>query len=199
MKIKLYGLGPTRSARVVWILKELGLEFDFVEGRELIGSDELRAVHPMAKLPGILIDGKPLFESVAICTYLADMHPEANLIAKTGTWERALHEQWSAFALSELEAWLWINARHTFIYPEEKRVPAVVPLNNAEARKALRVLEDALDDADYLVDNRFTVTDIVVAYSVNWARRVDLLGEFPNLTSYLDQLSTRPAYSLPGD
>ena len=197
MDIKLYGLGPTRSARVVWMLGELGLDYEFIEDRALIGSDELRTVHPMAKLPAILIDGKPLFESVAICTYLADTHPEAGLIAETGTWDRALHEQWSAFALAELEAWLWVNARHTFIYPEEKRIPEIVPLNEKEAHKALTVLEEHLADTDYLVANAFSVTDIIAAYAVNWARRVGLLEDYPSLTAYLERLSARKAYALP--
>lgn len=199
MDIKLYGLGPTRSARVVWMLRELDLEFELIENRSLIGSEQLREFHPLAKLPAIVIDGKALFESVAICTYLADAHPQANLIAKTGTWERALHEQWSAFILSELEAWLWVNARHSFVYPEEHRIPEIIPLNEGEAKAALGVLEDALTESDYLVDDRFTVTDIVAAYAVNWARRTGLLADFPRLIAYLDRLAERPAYSLAQD
>ncbi len=197
MDIKLYGLGPTRSARVLWTLKELGLEHEYVEDRELIGSDELKAVHPLGKLPGVVIDGKPIFESVAVCTYLADAHPEANLIAKAGTWERAMHEQWSAFTLAELEAWLWVAARHTFVYPEDQRVTEVIPQCQEEAKKALGAFNDALSSSDYLVDDHFTVTDIIAAYAINWAKRTELLDEFANLTTYLERLSERPAYSLP--
>ncbi len=199
MSITLYGLGPTRSARVLWTLRELDLEFEYIEGRHLIGSDELRAVHPLAKLPAIVIDGRPLFESVAICTHLADTNPDADLIAESGTWQRALHEQWSAFVLSELEAWLWINARHTFVYPEEQRIPAILPLNRAEAKKALDVFEHELSERNYLVGDRFSVTDIIVGYAINWARRAELLSKHPALLAYLDRLRERDACTLSAD
>lgn len=197
MDIRLYGLGPTRSARVLWTLRELGLDFEYVEGRELMGSDELKQVHPMGKLPGVLLDGRPMFESVAICTHLCDLHPDRDLIAPTGSWERAMHEQWSAFVLSELEAWLWVSARHTFVYPEAERIPEILPLNAREARAALAVLERALGDYDHLVGDHFTVTDIIVAYAVNWARRVDLLDGFPELEEWLDRLREREHCTLP--
>lgn len=197
MDITLYGLGPTRSARVLWTLRELGLDFEYVEGRHLIGSDELKEVHPMGKLPAVLLDGRPLFESVAICTHLCDLHPEKELIAAPGTWKRAMHEQWSAFVLSELEAWLWVSARHTFVYPEDERIPEIMPINAREARAALAVLEQALGDYDHLVGDHFTVTDIIVSYAVNWARRVDLLDGFPHLAEWLERLRDREACPLP--
>lgn len=77
--IRLFELGPTRSARVRWALLEAGLEFESI-GNEvsIIGSDELRAVHPLGKLPAILIDDQPLFESGAILTAIADLVRKSN-------------------------------------------------------------------------------------------------------------------------
>ena len=92
--IKLFELGPTRSARVRWTLLEAGLAYESVGNRvQIIGSDELRNIHPLGKLPAAIIDGKPLFESAAIVTAIADLVPEKNLIAKAGTWSRNLHYQ----------------------------------------------------------------------------------------------------------
>ena len=64
-KITLYGVGYTRSARCRWTLQELGLEFEEIDSGALIGGDELRAYHPHAKVPAIVIDGGRLFESAA--------------------------------------------------------------------------------------------------------------------------------------
>lgn len=55
----------------------------------------------MGKVPAVVIDGEPLFEAAAICTYLAGLVPEKGLIAPSGTRERALHLQWVSFALTE--------------------------------------------------------------------------------------------------
>lgn len=197
MKIKLYEYGATRSVRVRWTLQELALDFESVQGRELIGSDELRKVHPMGKLPAIVADGRPLFESAAICNFLADSAPEKGLIPRAGTWERALHDQWTCFALTELEAWLWSNAKHQLFYPEDQRVPDVVEPNKREIRAGLEVLEAQLEERQYLVGDAFSLADILVSYTVNWARRARQLGDFTNLQSYLERLWERPACALP--
>ena len=196
MKITLYEYGPTRSQRARWALLEAGLEYESVEGRALIHSDELRKIHPLGKVPAAVFDGKPLFESAAICTYIADLVPEKKLIAASGTWERALHDQWVAFALSELEAFLWHSARNQFVLPEDKRLTNVFE-QNAEAFSAAAVaMEQALSGQDYLVGNRFSVTDIVVGFTINWARGMRLLKPFPNLRAYVARLFERPHCTL---
>lgn len=195
-KITLYGLGPTRSARCQWTLLELGVDFEFIEKRELIGSDELRKIHPQAKLPAIVIDGAPLFESTAICTYLCDLHPGSNLLARPGTRERALHDQWSAFALSEMECYLWSTAKHTSFYPEEKRVAGVVKPNNEEFRAGATVINSLLKNQHFMLGDTFTVTDIVVAWTLNWGRRMQLIDGFDNISGYLSRLFARTHCTL---
>ena len=197
MDITLYEHRPTRSARVRWTLEETGLPFESVDrGMELIGSDELRAVHPLAKVPAATFDGRNLFESAAICTYIADLAPDANLIAPSGTWERALHDQWCYFAMTELEAWLWSNAQNTFVRPEQERVPAIIEQNNMLYRRGLAAVEDHLGTTDYMVDRRFTVTDIVMAFALNFGRRSGLNEGCDNVTAYMDRLYARPACPL---
>ena len=83
--IKLFELGPTRSARVRWTLLEAGLAYESVGNSvEVFGSDELRGVHPLGKLPAAIIDGKPLFESAAIVTAVADLVPEKKPDSQAG-------------------------------------------------------------------------------------------------------------------
>ena len=189
--ITLYGLRHSRSTRVHWTLLELGLEFEMIEDRALIGSDQLREVHPQAKLPAVVIDGEPLFESAAICTYLCDLTPGANLIAAPGSRERALHAQWTSFVLTEMEAYLWSNLKHQNLYPEEKRVPAIVEPNCEEFRNGARVLDDVLANIPYLVGGRFSVTDIIVSWTVNWGGRMGQLDGFEHLYAYLERLFAR--------
>ena len=109
--ITLYGTGTTRSSRCKWTLLELGLEFDYVDDGSLIHTPELKKLHPLGKLPAIVINDKSYFESTAICTYLCDLYPEKKLIATAGSRERALHEQWCSFVLSEIEAYLWSSSK----------------------------------------------------------------------------------------
>lgn len=199
MSIKLFEFIPSRSARARWTLLELDLPYESIEGREVFGSDDLRKVHPLSKLPAMTCDGRPLFESAAICTWLADSYPDKKLVAPSGTWERALHDQWVAFTLSELEAYLWSTAQNTFVFAEDKRLSEIIPQNDAMAKRGLRVLDDHLADKDYLVGNSFSVTDIFAGFAVNWARRQQLTDEFEHVKRYNDRLFERPHCTLSKD
>lgn len=193
MKIKLFELAPTRSARVRWTLLEAGLEFEAEGGGlEIFENEELASAHPLRKLPAVIIDGKPMFESAAICTHLADMVPEKRLIAKPGTWERAMHEQWSYFCMTEMEAFLWSSALNSFVLPEEKRISAIIEQNAKLLKRSAGALEKALDGNEYLVGDRFSVTDIIMSYTLNWAEGQGLLEGCPNLQAYIERQLARP-------
>ena len=127
--LKLHFVKNTRAERIAWLLEELNLPYESVEDRSLFRSDELRKIHPLGKMPAAMIDGKPLFESSAICTFIAEQTQHIDLIAKQGTWSRAQHDQWVCFNLSELEAWLWSSAVNTFILPESERLAECIPQN----------------------------------------------------------------------
>lgn len=196
LDITLYEYGPSRSKQARWALLELGLEFKSIEGLELLHSDELNRVNPMGKVPAVVINGEPLFEAAAICTYLADLVPEKGLIAPSGTRERALHLQWVSFALTEMEAYLWSNARNTFVLPEEQRITALFDQNKKAFQHAASVLDDVLSSTDYLVGNQFSITDILVGFTVNWGNLAGLLLQTPNLQRYLERLKERPHCTL---
>lgn len=192
MTITLYEFAPTRSARVRWTLLELGVPFESIGGVEAFARPELPDIHPLAKLPALKDDGRPLFESAAICNWLADSHPDKGLIPPSGTWARALHDQWTAFALAEVEAFLWHTARNLFVLPEAERVPAVYPQNEAAARKGLAVLDKAVAGKQWLVEDRFSVTDIFVGYTLAWAHKQGLTADLPDLTAYAERIMARP-------
>jgi len=196
LDITLYEYGPSRSKQVRWALLECGLEFKSIGGLEILHSEELNKVNPMGKVPAVVIDGEPLFEAAAICTYLADLVPEKGLIAPSGTRERALHLQWVSFALTEMEAYLWSNARNTFVLPEEQRITALFEQNNATFAHAAKVLDKVLEENDYLVGNRFSITDLLVGFTLNWGNGAGLLNDMPNLQTYLSRLKERPHCTL---
>ena len=190
-QITLYGVGTSRSSRCRWTLLELGLDFGYVDNSSLIGTSELKKMQPLGKLPAIVIDGESFFESTAICTYLCDLYPEKNLIAPVGTRQRALHEQWCSFALTEIEGYLWSSLKHKSVYPAEKRVAAILPVNAEEIIAGLAVLEDTLNTTPYLTGPSFSVTDIIVGFTVNWSRSAGHLEKFPVLSAYLERLHER--------
>jgi glutathione S-transferase len=76
-------------------------------------------------------NGKPLFESAAIVTAIADLVPEKNLIAKAGTWSRNLHYQWVCFALTEMEPYVHSTEINSidFVMPESQHVHGIIEQN----------------------------------------------------------------------
>ena len=197
MDITLYEMGTSRSLRCRWTLKEIGLEYKSIEDRSLLRSNELKKIHPLGKMPAAFIDGMRLFESSAICNYIADQTKEVNLIAKTGTWSRALHDQWVLFNFTELEAWLWSTAVNTFVLPEDERIPDCIPQNTKMFKKGAIALDQYLANQDYFVENRFTVADIIIGYTLNWARRMELVKDFKSINFYLERLLSRENCELP--
>ncbi|MGD2132761.1 MAG: glutathione S-transferase family protein [Maricaulaceae bacterium] len=196
MNITLYEYPGSRSQRVRWMLDELGVEFTSYAGREVFEMPAFHAASPHGRVPAVEIDGEPLIESAAICTYLADLYPEKGLIPATGTVERARHDQWVCFVLTELEAYLWIIHSNTKRYKGDRQVREIIPQAEHEARRALKLLEAHLSNQDYLLGDAFQVTDLIAGFAVNWADGYNLLDKFPALTAYLDRLYARPACGL---
>jgi len=199
MEVTLFGTGTNRSARCQWTLQEAGIEYAAIDRRDMASLEEMRRYHPLAKIPAAVIDGRALFESAAICTSIADRVPAAKLIAAPGTFARAEHDQWVAFCLTEMEAWLWNTAVNTYVLPEETRITAGFEQNEKMFKRSAAVPEAHLAQHDYLVENRFTVTDIIVGWCLNWARRQGHLEEFPALRRYVQHLLARPLCALARD
>jgi glutathione S-transferase len=193
--MKLYGFGPTRSLRVLWALKELDIDFEFVPVNMLRGEhkhpDFLR-INPTGKVP-VLVDGDVVIpESAAIILYLADKYREKGLMPED-LKARAQVYRWALFAVTELEQPLWRITRHTSIYPEEKRLPADIALAKEEFLSMAAVLDAHLDGRRFIVGENITVADCVTAYLIDLADELKLLGDFPRLRAYLKKMYARPS------
>ena len=118
------------------------------------------------------------------------------MLARPGSYARGLHEQWTSFTLSELEAYLWSNAKHSAMYPAELRVAEVIPRNNDEIRLAMTVLDKHLALSSYFLGDNFSVTDIVASWATNWARRGGHWQNYTNVHTYIERLFARPLCTL---
>lgn len=192
--MKLYEAAKTRSARCRWVLQELQVPFEAVPVRLAQGEHqqpEFLKLNPYGRVP-VLVDGNlVLSESVAICLYLADHYADRGLIPAPGTPERAIHDQWLLFCVTELEQPLWQIRRHTVLYPAAKRLPAEVAIARDNFKKAAQVLDGALQGQVYLGGSAFSVADIVVTYTLNWAAGYGLLEDFPTLRAYVAHQKAR--------
>ena len=197
MTITLYGSKNTRAFRCFWMLEELQIDYRIKEVNVHKGegrSPEYLSIIPTGKVPALQDGDFVLFESAAINMYLAEKFPEKNLIPKSNTRERGLYNQWCYYVMSELEQPLWLNAKHTFIYPENRRLPENIESAKFEFRQALKVIEGHLSTNDYMVGNQFSGADILVAQTFMWAQMVKFPLDVPASQEFLARMKERDGY-----
>jgi glutathione S-transferase len=192
--MKLYGAPPTRALRVIWLLNELGLEYEMLPVDVSQGENQQQdflTLNPAGKVP-VLVDGTLVItESVAIQLYLADKNPQAGFIPEA-LEDRAQMYRWLFFLVTEIEQPLWRIARHTFLYPEEKRLPQDVDLARQECVEMVAVLERHMKEREFMVGDRLSVADFNAAYILDWANEEKMLDGTPRLREYLRSMYARP-------
>lgn len=189
-----YSFPNSRSLRVTWTLEELGLEYrcqhvalDRGEGQ----TAEHLARHPDGKVP-VIDDGElTLFESAPICRYLAEQYGDGSLLPESAA-ERAQVDQWLSFIVTEIEQPLWLQAKHKFALPQDKRVPSVLPTAAWEFQRALLALERRYKGQETLVGETFTLADLFLTHTLTWAASMKHRLSDP-LAVYRARHADRPA------
>ena len=179
----------SRAFRVLWTLEELGQDYAHVDAAPR--SEAARTHHPPGKIPIMLVDGEVLTDSVAIMSYLADVHGQ--LGSPAGTIPRARLDAMLHNLNEELDATLWLMARHSFILPQERRVPAAIETAKWEAAQALDRLADRIT-ASWLMGETFTIADILAVHCASWAQSLDIRSDNDGLRAYIKRARARPAF-----
>ncbi|WP_439123608.1 glutathione S-transferase family protein [Marivita sp.] len=186
---KLVGNRATRAFRPLWMLEELGVPYEHIPAAPR--SDEVRAHSPLGKVP-VLVDGDHVIgDSMAILTYLADKHGVFTYPA--GTVERAKQDAWTFRVLDEVDAILWTAAKHSFVLPEDERVPDVKDSLKAELARNLDRIGGELT-SECLMGDDPTVPDFLLAHCLGWARNAKFPDAPDVLVDYVRRLKSRPAF-----
>lgn len=194
--LTLYGSHRTRSSRITWMLEEIGAQYNFKLVRLEQGEHRqpwYLALNPMGKVPTLQDDELILCESAAIVTYLGDKYALSGLVPKPGGKTRARYDQACYFCLSELEQPLWTSAKHSFVLPEDKRVPAIKDTARWEFDQAAKVLSQRLGDNTFILGEQFTAADILTGHTLSWARNAKCDVPQENLIAYAERVLARPA------
>lgn len=194
--IKVYGAPTTRAMRVLWLLEELNVpaELHPVDPRkgEHYQPDYWR-INPFGKVPSISVDNYSLAETAAICTWLADQYPDRGLIPPAGSRARGTHDQWMSFALTEMEAHLWLVMRNTVLLPEPQRVPAIIPQAMESFAASCRIFSAHMQVRPYVLGEDFQVVDIFMTSLIGWAKSLEAPGLDTGLLEYRERMAQRPA------
>lgn len=194
-KLALYGISQSRASRCLWALEESGLAYDHIKTsmRGDVKEPAFLAINPNGRVPALVDGDLKLFESLAINSYV--VKKAGGEIAPRDAAEAALADQWSLWAMTEVEKPLLMALFHSLGIMGYEQDPAIVAERMAELDRPFKVIDAHLAGQDWLIGGRFTLADLNTASVLAWAKtgRLDL-SAYPNLKRWLDACFARPAY-----
>tara|TARA_R110002111_G_scaffold69322_5_gene112206 strand:- start:1707 stop:2378 length:672 start_codon:yes stop_codon:yes gene_type:complete len=208
--IVVHHLNNSRSQRILWLLEELGLEYEVKryerDPETMQAPAALRAIHPLGKSP-VITDGElTLAESGAIVEYLVDTYGEGRLAPATGTAERLRFNYWLHYAegsaMTPLLLKLVFNRVESapmpfFAKPFAKGIAGKVKGNFIEPQiiQHLNYMNSELAATGWFVGDDFSAADVQLSFPLEAAAaRGGLDQKWPNLIAFLQRIHARPAY-----
>ena len=180
---------PQSRGRIVrWMLEEVGQPYE----TEVIPYDQMKserylAIHPLGKVPAIKHNGHILTECAAICTFLADVFPEAMLGPRAD--EKADYYRWLFYAAGPLEAAISNQAMGWVPPPERERM-----FGYGNFERAIAAVDEMLSLRDYVCGDRFTAADVYLGSQLMFPMQFGMLPARDSFLRYRDRLQQRPAY-----
>ncbi len=174
-----------------WALHEVGADYAQVIVSWADKPAALLAANPMGKVPTLVhrhagVD-RVVTEAAAICHYLAEMHPQANLLPKDE--EMADYFRWLFFAAGPVEQ--AITARFLKCEPTAEQQPMA---GWGSFERTMSTLEGHFEDRDYVCGKRFTMADVYVGSAIDWGLTFGSVPPKPAFVAYAERLQARPAY-----
>lgn len=197
MSITLYHCKDSRSLRVLWALEEMNLDYQLIElpFPPRVLQKEYLQVNPLGTVP-YFIDGDAwMTESSGICHYLVERYGKREFGVGPDHPEYAGYLNWLFYSDATITFPQTVMIRYTMIESGERRLPQAVEDYRAFFTGRLRLLDAHLQGREYLVDERFTVADICVAYALYLGELLGVAKDYsPQALAYLQRMKARPAF-----
>lgn len=208
LMIVLHHLEYSQSFRILWLLEELGVEYELKcyerDKQTLLAPDEYKALSPLGSAPVISDGNLVLAESSAIMDYILDLHPNAQLRPIAGSSERADYLFWFHAAQASLMPLVLIDGVFKII---QARAPAILrPLLRAIFNKASdgfskprvkTLLEKAEADLavhPWFAGEHLSGADIVLIYPMEVLKTSGHLEAYPNIQAWFERVYECPSF-----
>lgn len=208
--IRVHHLNNSRSQRILWMLEELGLEYEVKryerDAKTMLAPESLKKVHPLGKSPLVEVKGEVLAESGAIIEYLVDhFDTERKLSPAHDAKARTRFNYWLHYAegsaMPPLLMTLIFNKIKTspmpfFIKPVARGISNKVTNNFVGPQLALHFdyLESELKEHGWFCGKKFSAADIQMSFPIEAAGARLGFRTRPNLQRYLEAIQARPGY-----
>ncbi|MEP4191013.1 MAG: glutathione S-transferase family protein [Sneathiella sp.] len=193
--IKIHHLNNSRSHRILWLMEELGADYEVVRyernAETNLAPPELNEVHPLGKSPVIEDGDLKHHESGAITDYLIGKFGDGQFAPATGTQDYARYTEWLHYAEGSLMLPLLLR-----LYTS-RLGDAAAPLNpriDSETVNHFSFVNAHMQGRDYFVGDTLTGADIMLSFPLEAANARGGLGMLPNLSAFVERIQKRPAY-----
>ena len=208
--ITVHHLEDSRSQRVLWLLEELGVDYEIKlykrDPKTMLGPESLKQIHPLGKSPVLEDDGRAIAESGAIIEYLVEHYGDGRLIPPAGSDERLAYTYWLHYSEGSLMPLMLLK----LIFDRLAYPPMPLVMRPAAALIAMGVkgkfvaprLKDQLDfiegelaKSTWFAVDEFTAADIQMSFPLEAAVARNAIGEDrPNIRNFVKTVHARPAY-----
>ena len=195
--LKVYFVADTRAGRVIWLLEELGLEYEVVIlpfTKEGLKSLDHRARHPLGRVP-VLEDGDvSIYESGAIIDYILEKHKNNGLKPQIESKHFPHYLQWFHYCEGMVMPPMNQIVVQTILLPPDRRDETVLKQAQNLLTKSLLPINQNLEDKEYLI-GKFSGADVMLGHACFMANRLGCVSEeLSAIKSYVERISTRPAF-----
>lgn len=181
---------PMSRGRIArWMLEEIGVPYEtryLRYGPEMNAPDYV-AINPMRKVPAIVHDGQVVTECAAICLYLADAFPQADLAPRLD--DRAAYYRWMLFAAGPWEQASTNQSLGVTIATEKSGM-----VGYGDFERTLGVLLSAVPEDGYLLGAKFTALDVYLGAQLGWGVQFGSIPAKPPVEAYLARIQSRRGY-----
>ncbi|UYV38579.1 glutathione S-transferase [Rhodobacteraceae bacterium D3-12] len=192
--IVLHHLNRSRSFRILWLLEELGLEYELKsyrrDAKTNLAPPELSALHPLGKSPLLELDGRVIAESAAIVeTLCARFAPQ--MIPETSSDAYISHLEAMHFAEGSVMTPILLNL---YVGRLGEAGAPLHPRINDELTSHFAYMEQSLRPSGHFVLDQLSAADIMLSFPAQIALRLDRGADFPRLSGFVQAMSARPAF-----
>jgi glutathione S-transferase len=193
----LYHCRQARSFRVLWMLEELGVEYELrvLPFPPRVHAREYLEINPLGTIPYYIDGDLRMTESSMICHYLAQRCTSPKLRIDPDEPGYGAYLNYLSYGEATLTFPLAVHLRYTRIEPQERRLPQAAEDYRRFFAGRLKWIEEPLDTQQYLCGDRFTAADVSVGYALRLGRYLGMDEMYkPQITGYLERLEKRPAF-----
>jgi glutathione S-transferase len=195
--LKVHFVAGTRAGRVVWLLEELGLEYEvniMPFTKEGLKSPEHRSRHALGRVP-VLEDGDiSIFESGAIIDYVLERHKNGGLKPSSDSPEFPFYLQWYHYCEGMVMPPMNQIVVQTILLPPDRRDETVLNQAKNLLTKSLAPVNENLANKDYLIGD-FSAADLMLGHSCFMANRLGCVNdEMKSIKDYVARINARSAF-----